>query len=78
MLGVLIFGIFFARQHGWQEPFTVLLILDTVITVLYVWLCSYNRRWIKRIASMSPEDQQSIVEKMPPLVKGVLNRELKK
>jgi len=73
----LAFGIVYASQNGWPKGLTALVVLDAVILLFYVWLCWYNRRFIKNLASMSPADQHSIVEKMPPLVKDALNRELK-
>ena len=78
LLGVLAFGIGFASQNGWQRNYVLLVALDAIITAFYIWLCWRNRRFVRQLASMPVGEQQAIIEKMPSVVKGVLNRELKK
>ena len=76
LLAVLAFGIVIGSQKGWPANFIVLVSLDALITVLYLLVCWYNRRFIKQLASKSSEEQQAIIGKMPPVVQTALNREL--
>ena len=76
LLAVFVFGIVFASQRGWPKLFTMLVTLDALIVPLYIWLCWRNRRFYNRLASMSSEEQQSVISKFPGVVRDQINREL--
>jgi hypothetical protein len=75
-LGMLALYVGRANEHGWQRTDIILLSLNVIGLMIYLWSLWHSCQSIKRLAALSPEEQRSAVDKIPPMVKAELSRRL--
>jgi hypothetical protein len=64
-------------ENGWPRRLVVLLFINAGIGIFSLWISRRARRSVKQFGSMSPEQREQALSKMPPFVRDRIVRDLK-